>query len=40
MIWYNDIMSFQANLSRITRRREHGEKFNHEFPQTTLKNYN
>jgi len=40
MIWYYDIMYFQANLSRLTRRREHREKFNHEFPQITLNNYN
>jgi len=39
-MWSNDSMSFQTNLARITRRREHREKFNGEFPQTTLENYN
>jgi len=40
LIWSNDAMSFQANLARIIRRREYREKFNQDFPQTTLENYN
>ncbi len=38
MICPNDVMS-EANLIRITRRREYREKFNDEFPQTTLENF-
>ena len=34
------LLMSEANLIRITRRREYREKFNEEFPQTTLENYN
>ena len=34
------LMSFEANLLRITRRRKYREKLDKEFPQTTLENYN
>jgi hypothetical protein len=39
LIWPNAIMS-EANLIRITRRREYREQFDIEKPQTTLENYN
>ena len=39
LICPNDTMS-EANLIRITRRREYREQFDQEFPQTNLENYN
>jgi hypothetical protein len=38
LIWPNDTMS-EANLIRITRRREYREQFDQEFPQTFLENF-
>ena len=34
------LLMSEANLIRITRRREYREQFDQEFPQTTLENYN